>query len=79
MSEGITSYDGLVGLHGHIHQSAYHTRSRYNLGSIDIGINVDTLVTLQDHSYFLQGSVAGTLADTVDCHLHLSCTIQHTL
>ena len=79
MSEGIAAHNRLVRLNRHVHQAAHHTRHRNNLGGIDVGINVEVLVALQNHSDFLERSITSTLADTIHGHLHLAGAIQYTL
>ena len=79
VSKSITAHDSLVRLHRHVHQTAHHSGHRNNLGSIDIGINIDVLVALQDHGDFLERCITRTLTDTIHGHLHLAGTIQYTL
>ena len=77
MGKGVTSYDGLVGLHRHVHQRRHHAARGIDLHRVDVGIDTYALVAFQDHGNLLQRRIACPLADTVDGHLHLSGTVQH--
>ena len=77
--EGVTTHDRLIGLHRHVHQARYHTARAVNLCRVDVGDDLTLLMALEDHGDLLQRGVTGTLADTVDGHLHLAGTIQDTL
>ena len=76
--KGITAYDCLVRLHRHIHQAGYHTAGRVNLLRIDIGFNINILMTSDNHSHLFERSISGTFADTVDSNFHLAGAVQHT-
>ena len=77
MGKGIAAHDGLVGLYRHVHQTRYHAAGRINLLRIDIGLDVDILMALDNHSHLFKRSIAGAFADTVDGHFHLTGTVQH--
>ena len=76
--KSVASYDGLVGLYRHVHQAGNHPAGRVNLLRIDIGIDVDIMMTTQDHGNFLERSISGPLTDTVYRHFHLTGTVQDT-
>ena len=78
MGERVASHNRLVGLYGHVHQAGNHAACRINLLRIDVRLDVDVVVTLDNHRHFFEGSVSGTLTDTVDGHFHLTRTVQHT-
>ena len=78
VSEGVTAYDSLIRLHRHIHQARHHAAGRIDLLRIDIGLDIDIVVTLDNHSHLFERRVTGTLTDTVDGHLHLTGPVQHT-
>ena len=39
VGKGVAAYDGLVGLHGHIHQRAYHAARGVYLLRVDVGLD----------------------------------------
>ena len=79
MGKGITAHDSLIRLNGHIHQRADHAARRINLRGVDIGLDAQTLVTLQDHGNLLERRVTSTLANSIDGHLNLTCPTHHTI
>ena len=78
MCESVTSNDCFIGLYRHIHQAGYHTAGRINLLRIDIGFNINILMTSDNHSHLFERSISGTFADTVDSNFHLAGAVQHT-
>ena len=78
MGKGIAPDDGLVGLHRHVHQARHHATDREYLCCVDVGLDIEIGMGLQSHHHFLQTGVTSTLTNTIDGHLHLSGTIQHT-
>ena len=78
VGKSIASHDSLVGLHRHVHQTGYHTACWIDFLRIDVRLDVDVLVTLDDHRNFFQRRVARTLADTVNGHFHLTGAVQYT-
>ena len=79
VGKGIATYDGLIGLNGHVHQTANHSRRRINLRGIDVGLDVQSLVTFQNHRNLFQAGVTCALTNTIDGHLYLTGTRQHTV
>ena len=79
VGKGITPHDGLIGLHGHIHQRGHHTTRGIDLRGIDIRLDTQRLVALQDHRDLLERRVAGALANAVDGDFHLTGTSHHTI
>ena len=76
MREGVTTHDGFIRLHRHVHQARYHAAGAVNLGRVDVGDDLTLLVALEDHGDLLQRGVTGTLTDTVDRDLHLAGSVQ---
>ena len=79
VSKGIPSDDGLVGLNGHVHQTRHHSRHGIDALRVDVGIDIQMLVTTQYHGNLFERCVSGTFTNTVHRHLHLTRTIEHTL
>ena len=79
MGEGISSHDSLIGLYGHVHQRRHHATRGIDLRGVDVRLDADALMTFQNHGDLLEGGVTSPFADTVDGHLHLSRTCQHTI
>ena len=76
--KSIPSDNRLIRLYRHIHQTGYHAACRINLLGIDICLNIDFVMTLDNHSDFFECSVTGTFTDTVNCNFHLTGTVQDT-
>ena len=77
--KGVSAHDGLVGLDGHVHQTANQSRRRINLRGVDVRLDVYRFVTFQNHGNLFQACVTCALTNTVDSHLHLTGTRQHTV
>ena len=78
MGKSIATYDCFIRLDRHIHQTGYHTAGRINLLCIDIGLNIDLMMTLDNHCDFFESGISSTFADTVNGHLYLTGSIQNT-
>ncbi len=78
MGKSITTYNSFVGLYRHVHQAGHHTAGWINLLCINVGLDFYVLVAFDNHRHFLKRSIPGTFTNTVDSHLHLAGTIQHT-
>ena len=78
VGECVTTHNGLVRLNGHVHQARNHAACGANLCSVYVGVNIDTVVTLQNHGNLFERSVSRTLTDTIDCHLYLTRSVQHS-
>ena len=76
--ERISTHNRLVGLYRHVHQAGYHAAGRVNLLGIDIRIDINAMVTTENHGHFLQRRISGTFSDSVDSHLYLTGTVQYT-
>ena len=76
MGEGVAAHDGLVGLHGHVHQARHQMRSLGDQLRVDIRVDMDILVAAQGHHHLFERGVAGALADAVDRHLGLPGAVQ---
>ena len=74
----VLAHNRLVRLHRHIHQRRHHAARRINLRRVDVRLDAKVGVRLENHRYLFQRRVTGTFADTVDGHLHLTGTSQHT-
>ena len=79
MGESVAPHDGLVGLHGHVHQARHQARCGANLRRVDVGVDAHALVAFEYHGYLFERRVAGALTDAVDRHLHLPRPVEHTL
>ena len=78
MSKCISTYNGLVWLYRHIHQTGYQTASRINLIRIDVHVQINRIVTLDDHRHFFQCCITRTFTDTIHRNFYLTGTIQYT-
>ena len=78
VGKGITPYDSLVRLDGHVHQAADHTARGINLGGVDVRLDAQVGMRLEDHGHLLERGIASALAYAVDGHLHLTGSGQHT-
>ena len=78
MGEGISADDGLVGLHWHIHQRAYHAACGVYLCCVDVCLDAEVGMCLECHRYLLERCVSGTLSYSVYCHLDLSRSSEHS-
>src|SRR5690606_2523863 len=78
VGKGIAAYDCLVGLHGHVHEAGDHAARGVDVLRVDVCIEAAILVTLERHHHLLERSVAGSFADTIDGHLYLTGTVDHT-
>ena len=54
VSKGVATHNGLVGLHGHIHQRAYHAARGVYLLRVDVGLDAQVGVRLEYHCHLLQ-------------------------
>ena len=54
VGKGIASHDGLVGLHGHVHQARYHAARGEYLGGVDVRGDAQVGVSLEYHGHLLQ-------------------------
>ncbi len=79
MGEGVSAYDGLVGLNNEAGDRGNQTGSTHELTRVDVGMGVELLaVHLHCHDDFFHGGIAGTLTQTVDGTLDLTSTIGDT-
>ena len=76
--ERVAANDGFVGLHRHIHQARHESACGINLLRVDVAVDVNIVVAFDNHRYFLESGVAGALADAVDRHFHLACSVEHS-
>ena len=76
MGEGVPADDGLVGLHGHVHQRADHAARRVDLRRVNVGVDAEVGMRLEYHGYLFERGVAGTFTDAVNRHLCLTSTVQ---
>ena len=74
----IPAHNRLVWLHGHVHEARHHTACRVYLCRVDIRLNAQVWVSLEYHGNLFQRGVTSTFTNTVDGHLHLTRTTQHT-
>ena len=77
MGEGVAAYDGLVGLHGHVHQRADHAAGGIDLCRVDVGVDAEVGMRLEYHRNLFERRIACTFADAVDGHLCLTGAVQH--
>ena len=72
VAEGVFAHDGLVGLDVHARDAADQAAGGVNLGGVHIELDVEQVPAgVQGHNDFLEGGVAGALADAVDAALDL--------
>lgn len=70
--ECISSYDGLVGLHGDARVGGDHLGGAHDLAGVDVTVDGEVGGPRPErHHYLLEGGVARTLAQRVERHLHL--------
>ena len=76
--EGVTAYDGFVGLHRHVHQAGDEAAGGVYALGVDVCVDAEArVVTLEDHGHFFERGVAGALADAIDGHFRLACAGQN--
>ena len=78
MSESILTHNGFVRLHRHVHQRGHHAARWINLRRVDVRLDAEVWVGLENHRHLFERRVTSTFTNTVDGHLHLTCTRQHT-
>ena len=76
MGEGVAAHDGLVGLHGHVHQARHQVRGLGDQARIDVRVDGHVLVAAERHHHLVERGVAGPFADAVDRDLGLPCAVQ---
>lgn len=77
MGEGIASHDGLVRLHGHVHQRTDHATGGGYFLRVDIRLDVEVVMALENHGNLFLTGIASTFADAVDGHFHLAGAVEH--
>ena len=76
MGEGVAAHDGLVGLHGHVHQARHQVRGLGDQARIDVRVDGHVLVAAERHHHLFERGVAGPFADAVDRDLGLPGAVQ---
>ena len=76
VGKGVAPDDGLVRLHGHVHQRAHHTTCGVDTLGVDVCRDTQLFVALQYHGDFLLAGVSGALADAVDGHFDLTGAVD---
>ena len=73
----ISTHNGLIGLHRHVHQLRHQPARAIDQWGHDVGVHRNGLVAFDGHHHFLQGGIAGALANAVDGYFYLPCSLLH--
>ena len=79
MRKSISSHNRLIRLNRHIHQARHRPADTIYFGSIDISRNSTFFMALENHGYFFQRSISGTLSNTINRYFYLTSAIQYPL
>eukprot|EP01137_Pigoraptor_chileana_P015167 Opistho-2@70777 len=75
----IGSHNGLVGLHDHASVRRDHSTRSHNLRRVNLGVHGKVLcMRVNGHNDLFQRCVSRSLANAVDCDLHLPRSIAHS-
>ena len=77
MGKSITPHDSLIRLYRHIHQTRYHATGGIYFLCTNVRFYLDFMMTLDNHCYFFKRRITCTFTNTINSHLHLTCTIQY--
>ena len=75
MCKCISSHNGLVGLHRHIHQLGHESAGVVDFWGYNFRVNEDGLMAFDRHHHLFQGGISCAFPNSVDGHLYLSCAL----